>query len=75
VVEVRGVPGCEVRFLTPAGQVHAAPVDASGVAEARWSTKAKDTPWVRVEVRRPVATATTPDTMVALTNPIFLGRA
>jgi hypothetical protein len=26
----------------------------------------------RAEVRRPVPTATTPDTMVALTNPIFL---
>jgi hypothetical protein len=30
------------------------------------------TDWVRVEVRRPVPTQTTPDTMVALTNPVFL---
>ncbi|MBV9057984.1 MAG: hypothetical protein JO296_04750 [Pseudonocardiales bacterium] len=28
--------------------------------------------WVRAEVRRPVPTATTPDAMVALTNPVFL---
>jgi hypothetical protein len=28
--------------------------------------------WVRVKVRRPVPTATTPDTMVALTNPFLL---
>jgi hypothetical protein len=30
--------------------------------------------YVRAEVRRPQPTATTADTMVALTNPIFLGR-
>jgi hypothetical protein len=30
---------------------------------------------VRAEVRRPQPTETTRDTMVALTNPIFLGEA
>ncbi|KAA2262253.1 phosphoesterase [Solihabitans fulvus] len=75
VITVGGVPGCAVRLLTPAGVAHTEQVPASGSATVRWSTTAKDTPWVRAEVRRPVATDTTPDTMVALTNPIFLGRA
>jgi hypothetical protein len=32
----------------------------------------RHTDWVRVEVRRPEPTETTVDTMVALTNPIFI---
>jgi len=39
-----------------------------------WTTTARNSRYLRAEVRRPVATATTGDTMVALTNPIFLGR-
>jgi len=37
-------------------------------------TTAPNSRYVRAEVRRPVPTGTTADTMVALTNPIFLGR-
>jgi hypothetical protein len=39
-----------------------------------WTTTARGSAYVRAEVRRPEATATTPDTMVALTNPVLLGR-
>ena len=39
-----------------------------------WPTTPRNSRYVRAEVRRAVPTATTPDTMVALTNPIFLGR-
>lgn len=33
------------------------------------------TPFVRSEVRRPTLSDTTPDQMVALTNPIYLGAS
>jgi hypothetical protein len=39
-----------------------------------WVTTPQNSRYVRAEVRRPVRTDTTADTMVALTNPIFLGR-
>ncbi|AHH93679.1 CehA/McbA family metallohydrolase [Kutzneria viridogrisea] len=71
-VRVGGVPGTSVRLLTPAGVVHTEPVPDSGTAVARWTTTAAESAWVRAEVRRPVATATTADTMVALTNPVWL---
>ncbi|MFB9906257.1 CehA/McbA family metallohydrolase [Allokutzneria oryzae] len=70
-LDVSGVPGCEVRLITPTGVAHTARVPDSGRTEVRWTTTAA---WVRAEVRRPVPTATTPDTMVAMTNPVFLGR-
>ena len=41
-------------------------------ANDEWTTQTRYSRWVRAEVRRPVATATTPDSMVALTNPVFL---
>ncbi|GGM65646.1 phosphoesterase [Longimycelium tulufanense] len=71
-LELRGVPGCQARLLTPAGVTHTAEVPRSGDTIIGWTTRAKDSAWVRAEVRRPEPTDTTPDTMVALTNPIFL---
>lgn len=71
-VTTGGVPGTTVRMLDQNGPQWQQPVDASGAATVRWTTQSRYTNWVRVEVRRPTPTATTPDTMVALTNPIFL---
>lgn len=71
-VTVGGVPGTSVRFLNQLGPQYAETVPASGVATVRWTTVPRYTDWIRVEVRRPVPTQTTPDTMVALTNPVFL---
>ncbi|HEU5471931.1 MAG TPA: CehA/McbA family metallohydrolase [Actinophytocola sp.] len=69
---VSGVPGTAVRFLDQNGPQWIQPVGATGTATVRWVAQTRYSQWVRAEVRRPVATATTPDTMVALTNPIFL---
>jgi hypothetical protein len=71
-VTVGGVPGTSIRFLTQLGPQFAATVPASGTATASWITVPRYSDWIRVEVRRPVATPTTSDTMVALTNPVFL---
>ncbi|MFL6142980.1 MAG: CehA/McbA family metallohydrolase [Labedaea sp.] len=68
---VSGAPGTSVRFLNQNGPQQVAPVDASGTATVRWITQTRYSEWVRAEVRRPVPTASTPDSMVALTNPIF----
>lgn len=72
-VAVSGMPGTSVRLLNQIGPQWSEQVDASGTAAVRWQTQSRYSIWVRAEVRRPVPTATTPDTMVALTNPIFLG--
>jgi hypothetical protein len=74
-VIVSGVPGTTVRLLNQNGPQWSQPVDPSGTATVRWTTQTRYSHWVRAEVRRPVATATTPDSMVALTNPIFLGSS
>lgn len=71
-VVVSGVPGTAVRILNQNGPQWIQPVDATGSATVRWTTQTRYSEWVRAEVRRPVPTGTTPDTMVALTNPIFL---
>jgi hypothetical protein len=71
-VSVTGVPGTSIRLLNQNGPQVVQPVDASGAATARWAAQSRYSTWVRAEVRRPVPTATTSDTMVALTNPIFL---
>jgi hypothetical protein len=71
-VTVAGVPGAQVRFLNQNGQQHAEAVVLPGETTVRWVTQSRYSRWVRVEVRRPVPTPTTPDTMVALTNPVFL---
>jgi hypothetical protein len=70
-VTVAGAPGCVVRVYNQDGPQWIQPVGPTGAATIRWTTQTRYSDWVRAEVRRPVPTATTPDTMVALTNPIF----
>lgn len=69
---VSGAPGTSVRLLDQSGPQWIQPVDATGSATVRWITQTRYSRWVRAEVRRPVTAATTPDSMVALTNPVFL---
>ena len=71
---VDGAPGCGVRLITDQGQRVADALPASGPGTVTWTTTPRNARYVRAEVRRPQPSATTPDTMVALTNPIFLGR-
>jgi hypothetical protein len=70
---VDGAPGCTARIVTDQGQRLLAPLPAGGPGTVSWTTNPRNARYVRAEVRRPQATATTADTMVALTNPIFLG--
>ncbi|MGH3785018.1 MAG: CehA/McbA family metallohydrolase [Pseudonocardiaceae bacterium] len=69
---VSGAPGTSVRLLDQSGPQWIQLVDTTGSATVRWTTQTRYSRWVRAEVRRPVPTATTPDSMVALTNPVFL---
>ena len=71
---VDGAPGTGVRIVTDQGQRTVAPLPANGSGTVTWVTTPQNSRYVRAEVRRPVRTDTTADTMVALTNPIFLGR-
>jgi predicted metal-dependent phosphoesterase TrpH len=71
---VTGAPGCAVRFVTDQGQRYATLRPAEGTGEVAWATTPRNSRYVRAEVRRRQPTPTTADTMVALTNPIFLGR-
>ncbi|MEV0718230.1 CehA/McbA family metallohydrolase [Asanoa sp. NPDC050611] len=70
---VRGAPGCGARIVTDQGQRVLAPLPATGEGVVSWTTTPRNSRYVRAEVRRPQPTPTTADTMVALTNPIFLG--
>jgi hypothetical protein len=70
---ISGAPGAAVRLVTDQGQRLLAPLPASGAGTVSWTTTPRNSRYVRAEIRRPQPTATTPDTMVALTNPIFLG--
>jgi hypothetical protein len=58
-------------LITDEGVRVSLPLPAAG--PVTWTTTPRNSRYVRAEVRRAVPTATTPDTMVALTNPIFLG--
>jgi hypothetical protein len=71
---VAGEPGGRVRLVTDEGQRSAGVLPATGPGTFSWTTTPRSSRYVRAEVRRARPTATTPDTMVALTNPIFLGR-
>ncbi|MFG2043231.1 CehA/McbA family metallohydrolase [Dactylosporangium sp. NPDC048998] len=72
-LQVSGAPGCAARFITDQGQRLATMLLAEGTATVTWTTTARNARYVRAEVRRQQPTPTTADTMVALTNPIFLG--
>jgi hypothetical protein len=70
---VTGAAGGTVRFITDQGVRVTGTLPATGAGTVTWTTTPRNSRYVRAEVRRPQPTATTPDTMVALTNPIFLG--
>ncbi|MFJ1758752.1 CehA/McbA family metallohydrolase [Amycolatopsis sp. NPDC088138] len=72
---VGGVPGTTVTFLDQLGPEHTETVGDSGAATVTWTTYPRYSRWVRVEVRRPSGgpNTTTPNAMVAMSNPIFLG--
>jgi hypothetical protein len=76
-VQVGGVPGTAVIIYDQLGPEHTETVPASGTATVQWTTYPRYTRWVRAEVRRqsggPNTTLT--NAMVAMTNPIFLGRS
>jgi hypothetical protein len=69
---VSGVPNTSVRLLNQNGPQWIQTVGSTGSLTVRWTTQTRYSTWVRAEVRRPVPTPTTSDSMVALTNPIFL---
>jgi hypothetical protein len=71
-VKVEGAPDTHIRILDQHGPQWGGYVHRDG-GTATWTTSSRYSRWVRVEVRRSEATQTTVDTMVALTNPIFLG--
>jgi hypothetical protein len=71
---VEGAPGHLVRLFTDLGLVLETRLPGHGAGTVAWRTTPERSAYVRAEVRRPEATATTPDTMVALSNPIFLGH-
>ncbi|MFF9900465.1 CehA/McbA family metallohydrolase [Streptomyces longispororuber] len=74
-LDVKGVPGCVIRFVTDQGVLFTSPaVGASGTGSAEWRTTASYAAYVRAEVRKPQTAPPQPGPMAALTNPIFLGR-
>ncbi|GGO47416.1 CehA/McbA family metallohydrolase [Streptomyces lasiicapitis] len=74
-LDVKGVPGCTIRFITDQGVLFTSPViPESGTGSAQWRTTASYAAYVRAEVRQPAVTPPLPGPMKALTNPIFLGR-
>ncbi|WP_042403895.1 CehA/McbA family metallohydrolase [Streptacidiphilus carbonis] len=65
--DIRGVPWATVSFHTDHGGVHRAPeLPAHGAGAAQWHTTARESGFVRVEVRHPNGH------MAALTNPVVL---
>jgi hypothetical protein len=70
-IEVSGAPDTHVRILDQCGPQWGGYVPKGG-ATVTWTTQSRYSRWVRAEVRRMEPTQTTQDTMVALTNPVFL---
>lgn len=66
-LRVQGAPGTVATFHTEDGVAKTAPIP-DGDETVTYTTRAKNTGYVRAEVRRPDGT------MVAITNPIFMGR-
>jgi hypothetical protein len=73
-VTVSAAPGGAVRLVTDEGQMALTPLDASGAGTVSWVTTPQTSAYVRAEVRRPDPAAGPLGAMVAMTNPIFLGR-
>jgi hypothetical protein len=72
-VTVSGAPGTAVRLITDEGQMALTALPASGSGTVTYQTTPRIAPYIRAEVRRPDP-ATPLGAMVAMTNPIFLGR-
>jgi hypothetical protein len=73
-LEVWGAAGCLARLCRGDGPVLEARLGAGDPATVEWTTTAGAGSWVRAEVRRPPAHGASPGTMVALSNPVLLGR-
>ncbi|WP_329367885.1 CehA/McbA family metallohydrolase [Streptomyces sp. NBC_00669] len=82
-LDVEGVPGGTVRFVTDEGQMHQESLNAAGTGTVVWRTTASLAAYVRAEVRHPMADGTPGQgntmgdallfgPMAALTNPVFL---
>jgi hypothetical protein len=69
---VDGAPGTTAVLFTDQGQVLEQPVPQDG--RVTWTTRPRTSAYVRAEVRRAPAIPGLPGPLVALTNPIFLGR-
>jgi hypothetical protein len=66
--------GCLVRFITDLGRVLETPLPETGEGTVTFTTSSTRTRYVRAEVRRLTTDPVIPATMVAFTNPIFLGK-
>lgn len=73
-VTVSGAPGCSVRLYTDEGRVLDLPLPADGAGTVEWATRPQVSAYVRAEVRRPDPASGPLGAMVAMTNPVFLGR-
>ncbi len=73
-LRVTGAEGCIVRLFTDEGQVLETTLPASGSGSVSWTTTPRVSRYARAEIRRTQQNAPLPTTMVALINPIFLGR-
>ena len=65
-VGVCGVPSGVVSFHTEWGEAHVASLPVAGAGAVEWRTSARESPFIRVEVRHPGGS------MAALSNPIIL---
>lgn len=65
-VEISGVPSGAVTFHTDRGRAHRDVLTREGSGSIEWSTNAKESAYVRLEVRHPTGR------MAALANPIIL---
>lgn len=76
-IQVSGAPGTTVSIHDQNGRQASADIPDSGSGTLTWTTYPRHTQWVRAEVRRASGgvNSTTPNAMVAMTNPIFVGKA
>lgn len=73
-LSVTGAPGAVVRLFTDEGQILQTTLPDSARGTVTWTTTPQVSRFVRAEVRRQQSDPATPAAMIALTNPIFLGR-
>ncbi|MBV8571555.1 MAG: PHP domain-containing protein [Acidobacteriaceae bacterium] len=66
--------GCSVRIISDEGQILETPLPESGTGTVSLLTSPDRSRYVRAEVRRVQNDPVIPTTMVAFTNPIFLGQ-